>query len=317
MENKIGTLYLVPTPIGNLEDITYRAVRVLQEADVIAAEDTRHTGILLKHLDIHTPLTSYHEHNKAVKGPQLIEDLLNGKDIAVVSDAGMPAISDPGADLVELALAEHITVVPLPGPNAALTALIASGLNTREFSFIGFLPKKTANQKELLQRIQRYEGTLIFYEAPHRLEATLKMLYGQLGNRPLVLARELTKKFEEFTRTTLSDALTKYEELTERGEFVLLVGGYEMMANGAGAEAGLDDMPGYMAGNMEEAKSIHSAELLDRSSLTETDYVAFAKELIDTGLTKKDATREVAKRLGISRRIVYNAVEEYFQKEDV
>lgn len=126
MENKIGTLYLVPTPIGNLEDITYRAVRILQEVDVIAAEDTRHTGVLLKHLDVHTTLTSYHEHNKAVKGPQLIEDLLAGKDIAVVSDAGMPAISDPGADLVELALAEHITVVPLPGPNAALTALIAS-----------------------------------------------------------------------------------------------------------------------------------------------------------------------------------------------
>lgn len=313
MENKIGTLYLVPTPIGNLEDITYRAVRILQEADVIAAEDTRHTGILLKHLDIHTPLTSYHEHNKAVKGPQLIEDLLNGKDIAVVSDAGMPAISDPGADLVELALAEHITVVPLPGPNAALTALIASGLNTREFSFIGFLPKKTANQKELLQRIQRYEGTLIFYEAPHRLEATLKMLYGQLGNRPLVLARELTKKFEEFTRTTLGDALTNYEEITERGEFVLLVGGYEMMPTGADAEVDSDDMPL----NTDEVKSIHSAELLDRSSLTEEDYVAFAKELMDTGLTKKDATREVAKRLGISRRIVYNAVEEYFQKEDV
>lgn len=316
MENKIGTLYLVPTPIGNLEDITYRAVRILQDVDLVAAEDTRHTGILLKHLDIHTPLTSYHEHNKAIKGPQLIEDLLAGKNIAVVSDAGMPAISDPGADLVELALAEHITVVPLPGPNAALTALIASGLNTREFTFIGFLPKKTANQKELLQRIQRYEGTLIFYEAPHRLEATLKMLYAGLGNRPLVLARELTKKFEEFTRTMLADAITNYAELTERGEFVLLVGGYEMAPNSVNLE-GDDEADAFRAAGAESMKSIHTAELLDRGALNEADYVQFTKELMDTGLTKKDATREVAKRLGISRRIVYNAVEEYFQKEDV
>lgn len=185
MSEPKGTLYLVPTPIGNLEDMTYRAVRVLQEVHTIAAEDTRHSGLLLKHFDIKKPLVSYHEHNKEAKEAPLMEILLSGHDVAVISDAGMPAISDPGADLVAAAIAAEIPVVPLPGPNAALTALIASGLDTREFTFLGFLPKKSSHRKELLERVATYQGTLLFYEAPHRLQASLQELYKYLGNRPI------------------------------------------------------------------------------------------------------------------------------------
>ncbi|MDY3974771.1 16S rRNA (cytidine(1402)-2'-O)-methyltransferase [uncultured Veillonella sp.] len=294
-QHKIGTLYLVPTPIGNLEDITYRAVRVLQEVDLIAAEDTRHTGLLLKHLDISTPLTSYHEHNKLVKGEQLIDDLLQGKDIAVVSDAGMPAISDPGAELVEMALAAQVDVVPLPGPNAALTALIASGLSAREFTFIGFLPKKSSHQQELLQRIKGYEGTLIFYEAPHRLISTLKTLYEGLGNRPIVLARELTKRFEEFLRSDLRTVVAEFDELvTQKGEFVLLVGGCATS----------------IETDVESTDQAISLSLTSKTA-TPSDYVALVHNLMEQGLSKKDAAREVAKKLGVSRRVVYNAVEEF------
>lgn len=293
-QHNTGTLYLVPTPIGNLEDITYRAVRILQEVDLIAAEDTRHTGILLKHLDINTPLTSYHEHNKLTKGEQLIEDLLGGKNIAIVSDAGMPAISDPGAELVELAIAAQIKVVPLPGPNAALTALIASGLSAREFTFIGFLPKKSSHQQELLQRIKGYEGTLIFYEAPHRLISTLQTLYKGLGNRKIVLARELTKRFEEFLRTDLATVVTDFDAVvTQKGEFVLLVSGF--------------DENDHEAGEKTEQISV----TLTSKTATPQDYVALVHQLMDQGISKKDAAREVAKKLGVSRRLVYNAVEEF------
>ncbi|MDU6903015.1 MAG: 16S rRNA (cytidine(1402)-2'-O)-methyltransferase, partial [Veillonella sp.] len=202
-DNEWGALYLVPTPIGNLEDMTYRSVRILGEVDAIAAEDTRHTGILLKHFDIKKPLISYHEHNKEEKGAYILELLLEGQSIACVSDAGMPAISDPGADLVTKAIEEGIAVVPLPGANAALTALIASGLDTKSFTFAGFLPKRGKHRIEELKRLSQVTGTLLFYEAPHRLQEVLQDMYEVFGNRSITVARELTKKFETFVRTDL------------------------------------------------------------------------------------------------------------------
>ncbi|MBS7079751.1 MAG: 16S rRNA (cytidine(1402)-2'-O)-methyltransferase [Veillonella seminalis] len=281
MSEPKGTLYLVPTPIGNLEDMTYRAVRVLQEVHTIAAEDTRHSGLLLKHFDIKKPLVSYHEHNKEAKEAPLMEILLSGHDVAVISDAGMPAISDPGADLVAAAIAEEIPVVPLPGPNAALTALIASGLDTREFTFLGFLPKKSSHRKELLERVATYQGTLLFYEAPHRLQASLQELYKYLGNRPIVVGRELTKKFETFVRTDLERLQKADDFVTIKGEFVLVVGGAVTM----------------------------ETEVTEDKILTTDDYVSAVTMLIEDGMAKKEAIREVAKRLGVARRDVYNAVE--------
>jgi len=277
MSEPKGTLYLVPTPIGNLEDMTYRAVRVLQEVHTIAAEDTRHSGLLLKHFDIKKPLVSYHEHNKEAKEAPLMEILLSGHDVAVISDAGMPAISDPGA----AAIAAEIPVVPLPGPNAALTALIASGLDTREFTFLGFLPKKSSHRKELLERVATYQGTLLFYEAPHRLQASLQELYKYLGNRPIVVGRELTKKFETFVRTDLERLQKADDFVTIKGEFVLVVGGAVTM----------------------------ETEVTEDKILTTDDYVSAVTMLIEDGMAKKEAIREVAKRLGVARRDVYNAVE--------
>lgn len=281
MSEPKGTLYLVPTPIGNLEDMTYRAVRVLQEVHTIAAEDTRHSGLLLKHFDIKKSLVSYHEHNKEAKEAPLMEILLSGHDVAVISDAGMPAISDPGADLVAAAIAAEIPVVPLPGPNAALTALIASGLDTREFTFLGFLPKKSSHRKELLERVATYQGTLLFYEAPHRLQASLQELYKYLGNRPIVVGRELTKKFETFVRTDLERLQKADDFVTIKGEFVLVVGGAVTM----------------------------ETEVTEDKILTTDDYVSAVTMLIEDGMAKKEAIREVAKRLGVARRDVYNAVE--------
>lgn len=281
MSEPKGTLYLVPTPIGNLEDMTYRAVRVLQEVHTIAAEDTRHSGLLLKHFDIKKLLVSYHEHNKEAKEAPLMEILLSGHDVAVISDAGMPAISDPGADLVAAAIAAEIPVVPLPGPNAALTALIASGLDTREFTFLGFLPKKSSHRKELLERVATYQGTLLFYEAPHRLQASLQELYKYLGNRPIVVGRELTKKFETFVRTDLERLQKADDFVTIKGEFVLVVGGAVTM----------------------------ETEVTEDKILTTDDYVSAVTMLIEDGMAKKEAIREVAKRLGVARRDVYNAVE--------
>ena len=221
-----GTLYLVPTPIGNLQDITERAVDILKGADVIAAEDTRHTRILLDHLGIAGHVVSYHEHNKKEAGPKIIAMLEEGKTVAQVSDAGMPVISDPGADLVRLALEADIPIVPLPGPNAALTALVASGLDARQFAFIGFLPKITAKQKKLLTDMSRVPITLIFYEAPHRLKDTMDTLIKYLGDRKAVTARELTKKFETFRRGTLKELREELNENDPRGEYVILVEGW-------------------------------------------------------------------------------------------
>lgn len=236
-----GTLYLVPTPIGNLSDMTARAAEILRDADIVACEDTRHTRILLTHLGIERPVVSYHEHNKKEAGPKLIDALREGKSVAQVSDAGMPVVSDPGADLVRLALAEDIPVVPLPGPNAALTALIASGLDARQFVFVGFLPRTTANRKELLDAVKRIPFTLIFYEAPHRLKETLKLLLAALGDRQAVTARELTKKFETFRRARLSALLEGLSDEAPRGEYVVLVEGWQGEVEDAGPDGSWEE----------------------------------------------------------------------------
>lgn len=271
-EIKAGTLYLVPTPIGNLSDMTERAISVLQQVDYIAAEDTRHSGILLKHLDIHVPMISYHEHNKNEMGPRLIKKLKDGLSIAQLSDAGMPVISDPGADLVKLALEAAIEVVPLPGPNAALTALIASGLDARQFTFIGFLPKTTAKSDKLIAQVKSLFMTLIFYEAPHRLKSTLKYLEKQLGNRNAVLARELTKKFETFSRGRLKTLIEQLEETPARGEYVVLI----------------------------EGKTEQEIEQEEQAA----DWREYALELTKE-MSLKEAARQAAKKYNLSRRNIY------------
>lgn len=269
-----GTLYLCATPIGNLEDMTYRAVRILGEVDVIAAEDTRHSRKLLTHFDIHTPLVSYHEHNKLSRGPELIDRLLAGESIACVSDAGLPGISDPGSHLAALAIEAGITVTPIPGANAGLSALIASGRDTTEFHFIGFLSKQKKNRLETLTRIKPIQGTLIFYESPHRLKDTLDELHSVLGNRQMVAARELTKKFEEFRRGTIAELLAYYREEAPRGEFTLIV-------DGVGEdELVQDDVP----------------------TLTVEQELTM---MIEGGTDKKEAIRQVAKRRNMPKREVY------------
>ena len=270
-----GTLYLCPTPIGNLEDITYRTVRCLREADLIAAEDTRHTKQLLMAYDIDTPLTSYHEHNKAEKGPQLIEKLKDGLMIALVSDAGMPAICDPGSDMVRLALAENLPIVPLPGANAGLTGLIASGMDTTRFTFVGFLPKTQKHRLPALQSGEAYEGTLIFYEAPHRFRQVLGEMQEVLGDRKADLCRELTKRYEQYLHGHLSDLQAALSEQGTRGEFVILVEGMTKTAEEANPE--------------------------------NVDYAALVRELMEQGIAKKEAVRTVARRCGVPKRSVYQA----------
>ena len=272
-----GTLYLCATPIGNMEDITYRAVRCLREADLIAAEDTRHTRLLLAAYEIDTPLTSYHEHNKAEKGPQLIARLEAGEMIAVVSDAGMPAICDPGSDLVRLALEAGVPIVPLPGANAGLTGLIASGMDTTRFTFAGFLPPTTKHRLPVLEEFKPYTGTLIFSEAPPRLLTVLKEMQAVLGDRKAVLCRELTKRYEEYRRGTLGELLEALASQDIRGEFVVLVAG-----------------------------AAPQAEAEDGQS--EQDYTSLVRELMAQGIDKKQAIRTVAQRSGVSRRTVYQAV---------
>ena len=273
-----GMLYLCATPIGNLGDITYRAVEMLRTADVIAAEDTRHTRGLLAHYDIHTPMTSYHEHHKEEKGVELIARMRAGETVVCVSDAGLPGIADPGGDLARRAIAEGIPVTPLPGANAALSALICAGLPLDGFTFVGFLPRKEKKRREVLTRIAAYPETLIFYEAPHRLRDALAALVDALGaQRRACAARELTKKFEELRRTTLGDLLAHYREHEPRGEFVLIV-------------AGADE-------------SAVAADAAEEMSLTERYAAHIAK-----GLDKKEAMRRTAQELGISRRAVYQAL---------
>ena len=218
-----GILYLCATPIGNLEYMTPRALRMLQEADLISAEDTRHTRHLLNHFDIHGQLLSYHEHNKEKMGPVLLSALQEGKNIALVSDAGFPGISDPGEQIAKEAIAAGIQVVPVPGANAALTALVASGLPSTPFFFGGFLPKSRRNRKEKLEEWKNIPATLILYEAPHRITEVLKDMEEVWGNRRLAMCRELTKLHEEFFRGTVEQARQHLDENPPRGEFVLVV----------------------------------------------------------------------------------------------
>jgi len=221
-----GTLYLVATPIGNLEDMTFRAIRTLKEVSWIAAEDTRQTRKLLTHYEIPTRMVSYHEHNKLPSGTELIRILLTGESIALVSDAGLPAISDPGYELVKMAIAEGIPVVPIPGANAALSALIISGLATDRFTFAGFLPREKKNLQLALEKLAAHEETLIFYESPHRVVKTLAAMEVVWGNRDIVLARELTKRYEEVVRGTITEARSFLEEYPPLGEYCLVVSGF-------------------------------------------------------------------------------------------
>lgn len=265
-----GILYLVGTPIGNLEDMTFRAVRILREVDVIAAEDTRQTRKLLTHFEIHKPLIRYDEYTAAEKILQL---LLEGKNIACVSDAGLPAISDPGANLVRAAVEKNIVVCPIPGANAALSALICSALDTTQFTFAGFLPKSAKNRREVLQRLSAHEETLIFYETPHRITKILVEMAEIFGDRRATIARELTKIHEEFVR---ADLKTLAENLDEpRGEFVIVV-----------------------EGRMPEIEVAAPENILDAYN-----------ELIVAGADKKSALREVARKFNVSRREIYNLVE--------
>lgn len=270
-----GILYIVATPIGNLEDITYRAVRILSEVDLIAAEDTRHTLKLLNHLGISKPLTSYFEHNKHEKGSYLIKELLEGKNIALVSDAGSPAISDPGEDLVREAVQNEIEVTSIPGPSAVVNALIISGLTTGRFAFEGFLPMNKRSRKERLLEIKNDPRTLVFYEAPHKLVYTLKDLLEFLGDRKISLAREMTKKYEEVVRTTLKEAVEKYSQEPPKGEFVLIVEG---------------------AVNIQEVQTVWE----------EISIAQHIEQYIKSGLERKEAVKAVAKERGISKRDVYN-----------
>lgn len=221
-----GKLYLVGTPIGNLDDMTFRAIKTLQSCDIIAAEDTRQTRKLLTHFEI-TPsmLFSYHEHNKGASGPELIRYIIEGKNLALVSDAGLPAISDPGSDLVKLALEAGITVIPIPGANAALSALIVSGLPTERFTFGGFLPREKKDIRKVMEAFNESNGTLLFYESPHRIRKTLAYLEEILGDRSIVLARELTKRHEEFARGSIQECIDWLEEHPPLGEYCLLVEG--------------------------------------------------------------------------------------------
>lgn len=224
--NEKGMLYLVPTPIGNLDDITFRALNVLKEADILAAEDTRHTMKLCTHFDIHAPLWSYHEHNKKTSGEKLIAALEAGQTVALVTDAGTPGISDPGADLVTACVTQRIPVVPLPGANAAITAFIASGLPTDHFLFYGFLPRTKKEQTEVLQGLSRFTCCLIFYESPFRIKETLGRIAAVLGNRRVALARELTKRYETFLRGTAEEVLQFLSSTDSiKGEFCLVVAG--------------------------------------------------------------------------------------------
>ena len=224
MQNsKKGTLYIVATPIGNLEDITFRAVRILREVDLIAAEDTRHSRKLLTHYGIPGPLTSYFDHNKNVKGAVILDKLLQGLSVALISDAGTPCISDPGYQLIRDAVAADIPVVPVPGPSAAIAALSASGLQTDSFTFEGFLPNRQGKRRNKLLELKEEQRVLIFHESPNRLQATLADMLEILGDREAVVAREVTKIYEEFTRGLLSEIISKYKDRQVKGEIILLV----------------------------------------------------------------------------------------------
>lgn len=272
-----GKLYLCATPIGNLGDMTPRVVETLQMVDLIAAEDTRNSIKLLNHFDIHTPMTSYHEYNKVDKAVTLIEQMNAGKNVALITDAGTPAISDPGEVLVRMCHEAGIVVTSLPGAAACITALTLSGLSTRRFCFEGFLPADKKQKKDILEDLKRESRTIILYEAPHHLVRTLDELYEALGDRKLTLCRELTKKFEEVRHTTICDARAMYAEEEPRGEYVLVV----------------------------EGKSLSEFKKEQEQNWQEIPIEEHMRQYELQGIDRKDAMKRVAKDRGVSKREVY------------
>lgn len=273
-----GKLYLCATPIGNLGDITYRCVEVLSSVDLIAAEDTRRTLGLLNHLEIEKPLTSYFEHNKKEKGEYLINEMKNGKNIALVSDAGTPAISDPGEDLVKMCIEAEIDVVPIPGAVAGINALISSGFSTQRFTFEGFLTVNKRGRTQHLKSLADEQRTMIFYEAPHKLMSTLRDMYDVFGNRRIALCREITKIHEEFVRTTISKAISLYEEKPPRGEFVIVI----------------------------EGKKSEDIQAEKEAAFSEMSVSEHMEMYLKKGMEEKDALKAVAKDRGVSKRDIYN-----------
>ncbi len=281
MNQVAGTLYIVPTPIGNLEDMTLRGIRILREVSFIAAEDTRHTRKLLTHYDIHPKqIFSYHQHNLKQAGEKIQSLLASGLSGALVSDAGMPGISDPGELLTRDLTRWGFRVEVLPGPSAFITALVGSGLPVKYFAFVGFLPVPKKERRQVLMRLLKYEGTLVFYEAPHRLRDTLAALQSVFGDRELVIVKELTKVHETYYRGNLRDYDQMAEETLLRGEFVLMVAG------------------ALPADTMIEENAAMSTE----------DIVQLVQNYIDNGMNKKEAMKEVAKTRSLSRRVVYQAL---------
>ena len=272
-----GKLILCATPIGNLQDITLRALEALREADLIAAEDTRNSIRLLKYYEINTPMTSYHEYNKIEKAKYLIEQMQKGKTVALITDAGTPAISDPGEELVQMCQRAHIPVTSLPGASACITALTLSGLHTRRFCFEGFLPSEKKEKKEILEELKEESRTIILYEAPHRLISTLSELQETLGDRKVTLCRELTKKFETIMPVTFSEALSFYEEEAPRGEYVLVIEGKSL------ADKKREIEENWQRIGIREHMEIYEQE----------------------GMDQKEAMKKVAAEGGISKRGVY------------
>ena len=280
-QHKTGTLYLCATPIGNLEDITYRVLRTLKEVDLIAAEDTRNSIRLLNHFEIKTPMTSYHEYNKIEKAYQLVAKMREGKNIALITDAGTPGISDPGEDIVRICYEEGIPVTSLPGAAACITALTMSGLPTRRFAFEAFLPKDKKEHQAVLEELKTETCTIIIYEAPHHLVRTLQELHDTLGgDRRLTICRELTKRHEEKLQMTLADSLSYYEVNEPRGEYVLIIAGRSR------EEMKKEEQAGWEALSLEEHMAHYESQGIDR----------------------KEAMKRVAKDRGVSKRDIYQAL---------
>lgn len=280
-QHRTGTLYLCATPIGNLEDITYRVLRTLKEVDLIAAEDTRNSIRLLNHFEIKTPMTSYHEYNKIDKAYQLVAKMREGKNIALITDAGTPGISDPGEDIVRICYKEGIPVTSLPGAAACITALTMSGLPTRRFAFEAFLPKDKKEHQAVLEELKTETRTIIIYEAPHHLVRTLQELHDTLGgDRRLTICRELTKRHEEKLQMTLADSLSYYEVNEPRGEYVLIIAGRSR------EEMKKEEQAGWEALSLEEHMAHYESQGIDR----------------------KEAMKRVAKDRGVSKRDIYQAL---------
>lgn len=277
-----GTLYLCATPIGNLEDMTFRVIRTLKEVDLIAAEDTRNSIKLLNHFEISTPMTSYHEYNKYEKGQKLVEKLLDGQDIALITDAGTPGISDPGEELVKMCYEAGVPVTSLPGAAACITALTLSGLSTRRFAFEAFLPSDKKEREQVLLELEREYRTMILYEAPHRLLKTLSLLAERLGaDRRITVCRELTKKHETAFATSIGEAIAYYEANAPKGECVLVIEGKDRAAEAEEKRASWEEM------SVEEHVQLY----------------------LDQGMDKKEAMKKAAKDRGVSKRDIYNQLE--------